>query len=130
MNRNRSLIFTRVLYILFAIETIIIIWIAYKDIDSSIAFKFGIGYILLTLFLLLYIPLIAIFNLRKFKWAEIKKRVAKFIALFILFSTINYISSYVIRDTNKDLLNVFSGALGLAFGLSFIDVILLKKKDN
>lgn len=130
MKKNRVLIFTRILYILFAIGTIILLLMAYKGIDSRIAFKFGIGYIFLTFFLLLYIPLITILNLRKLKWIEIRKRLFKFIASFTLFGTLNYIIDYVLRPSNIDLFREFSIALGLAFGITFIDVTFLKKKDD
>lgn len=130
MKKNRVLIFNRILYILFAIGTIILLWMTYKDIDSRIAFKFGIGYLFLTFFLLLYIPFITILNLRKLKWIEIRKRLFKFIALFILFGTLNYILDHVFRPSNIDLFREFSIALGLAFGISFIDVTFLKKKDD
>jgi hypothetical protein len=126
--KDTALIFTRILFILFAIGTIILLWMVYKDIDSSIAFKFGIGYLFLTLFLLLYVPIITILNLRKLKWVEIRKRLFKFIALFILFSALNYISDCVFRHSNIDLFRVFSNAAGFAFGITFIDVIFLKKE--
>jgi hypothetical protein len=100
----------------------------YKDIHSSIAFTFAIGYVLLTFLLLLYVPIITIINSRKLKWVEIRKRLFKFIALFILFSALNYIYDCVFRHSNIDLFRVFSSAAGLAFGISFIDVTLLKKE--
>lgn len=128
MKKNRVLIFTRILYILFAIGTISLLWMAYKDIDSRMAFKFGIGYLFLTFFLLLYIPFITILNLRTLKWIEIRKRLSKFIALFTLFGTLNYTFDYVFRVSKIDLFREFSNALGLAFGISFIDVTLLKIK--
>lgn len=115
---------------LFAIGTIIILWMVYKNIDSGIAFKFAIGYVFLTLFLILYVPIITILNLRKSKWVEIRKRLFKFIALFILFSALHYIYDCVFRHSNIDLFRVFSSAIGLAFGISFIDVTFLKKKEN
>jgi hypothetical protein len=38
MKKNPTLLFTRILYVLFAIGTIISIFIVYKDIDSRITF--------------------------------------------------------------------------------------------
>ncbi|PAB57391.1 hypothetical protein [Anaeromicrobium sediminis] len=130
MKKNKLLIFTRILYILFAIGTIIVFWMVYKDIDSSFAFKFGIGYVFLTFFLLLYVPFVTILNLRKLKWVEIRRRVIKFIGLFISFGTLNYIFDYVFRPSNIDLFREFSSGLGLAFGISFIDVTFFKKKES
>ncbi|CAH2214702.1 hypothetical protein [Tepidibacter aestuarii] len=130
MKKDISLSFTKIMYFLFAVGTIILLLMSYTGIGSSIAFKFGIGYLILTFFLLLYIPVITILNLRKLKWVEIRKRLFKFIVLFTLFGTINYISGYVLRPSDIDLLRVFSGPLGLAFGISFIDVTFLKKKQD
>jgi len=85
MKKNAVLIFTRTLYMLFIIGTIISLFIVYKDIDNSFAFKFLMGYLFFTFFLLLYVPFITILNSRKLKWVEIRKRLTKFIALFVLF---------------------------------------------
>lgn len=130
MKKNTTLVFTKILYILFIIGTIISLFIVYKNIGSSSAFKFLMGYLFLTFFLLLYIPLITILNLRKLKWVEVRKRLFKFIALCVLFGGLNYGFDYVFRPSNIDLFREFSIALGLAFGASFIDVTFLKKKEN
>lgn len=129
MKKNRLLIFTKILYILFGIGTILVLVIVYKDIDSKFAFKFAVGYLFFALFLLLYVPFITFLNLRKLKWIEIRKRLIKFITLFILFGTLNYGFDYVFKPTGIDLFREFSTALGLAFGISFIDVTFLKKKE-
>jgi len=130
MKKNATLLFTRILYVLFAIGTIILLFIVHKDMNNRITFIFGIGYIFLTFFMLLYIPFITFFNLRKFKWIEIRKRLFRFIALFILFGASNYGLNYFFRPSNIDLYKSFSSALGLAFGITFIDVIFLKNKKD
>lgn len=128
MKDHKVLNFTRLLYTLFGISTIIMFWMVYKDIDSSIGFKFGIVYLFLTFFLLIYTPIITILNLLNLKWIHIRKRVFKFVILFIFFGSLNYIFDYFFRPSNIDLLREFSVALGLAFGISFLDIIFLKKK--
>lgn len=130
MKKNETLLFTRILYALFAIGTIILLFIVHKDMDNRITFIFGIGYIFFTFFMLLYIPFIAFFNLRRFKWIEIRKRLVRFIALFILFGASNYSLNYFFRPSNIDLYKSFSSALGLAFGITFIDVTFLKNKKD
>lgn len=130
MKNNTVLNFTRILYILFAIATIILLWMVYKDIDNSIAFKFGIGYVFFSFFLILYVLFITILNSKKLKWVEIRKRLFKFITLFILFGSLNYIFDYVFRPSKIDLFRGFSSGLGLAFGISFMDIIFLKKKED
>lgn len=128
MKKNIIPIFTRVLYIIFAIQTVILLWVVYKDINSDITFKFAIAYLFLTFFLLFYTPFITILNLKRLRWVDIRKRLFKFITLFVLFGTLNYGFDYVFRPSNIDLLRAFSISFGLAFGISFIDVIFLKKK--
>jgi len=88
------------------------------------------GYFFLTFFMFLYVPFITILNSRKLKWVEIRKRLFKFIAVFILFGALNYGFDYVFRPSNIDLFREFSIALGLAFGGSFIDVTFLKKIES
>ena len=112
---------------IFLIGTIIAFFIVYKQIDSRIAFKFLIGYLFLAIFMVLYIPFITIVNSRRLKWLELKKRLIKFITLLLLFASINYILDWILRPLNVNLIKNISVALGLAFGISFIDVIFLKK---
>jgi hypothetical protein len=128
LRRDKLLILTRVLYILFLIGTIISLVIVYKDIKNNIAIKFVIGYVILTFFLLLYIPIVTILNLRKSKLIDIKTRMIKFISLFIIFTALNYGIDFILRHSNINIFREIPTALGLAFGLSFIDVILFKKK--
>lgn len=75
-----------------------------------------------------YIPLTVIRNSRELKWPEIKKRIYKFIILFIIFGAINYGLDYLLRPSKIDLMRQFLRALALAFGISFTDVIFLKNK--
>lgn len=128
MKKNILLVLTRTLYALFTIGTIISLFIVYKDIDSSFAFKLVMGYLFFTFFMLLYVPLVTILNSRRLKWSEIKKRLFKFIASFVMLGVANYVLNYVFMPSNIDLFRVLSTALGLAFGISFIDVIFLKKE--
>lgn len=130
MKKNVLLIFTRILYTLFFIGTVISIFIVYKDIDSSITFKFLIGYLFFIFFLLLYVIFITIFNSRKLKWVEIKGRLFKFISLFILFGALNYVFDYAFRPSNIDLFREFSIAIGLSFGISFISITLHKRETE
>lgn len=119
---------TRVLYILFAIGTIILLWMVYNHIDGKMALYFGIAYVFLTLFLIVYVPIVTIFNLRKFKWFYVGKRLYKFFILFVVFGTLNYAFDYIFRSSSINLFRNLSIALGLAFGISFSDIILKKKE--
>ncbi|WP_123054362.1 hypothetical protein [Clostridium sp. JN-1] len=132
MRKNIVLIFTKILYILFIVGTIVLLFISNKhiDIDNDIAFKFGMSYFFLTLFMLLYVPFITILNSRKLKFHKIRKRLFKFFAMLILFGTLNYAFDYVYRPSKIDLLREFSTALGVVFGWCFIDITFLKNKEN
>jgi hypothetical protein len=116
--------------VLFAIGTILSLFIVYTHIDNRLAFRFLIGYLFFAFFMLLYVPLITVLNLRKFKWIDIRKRGFRFIALFILFGASNYILDYFFRPSHIDLYRTFFNALGLAFGLSFWDATFFKNKKN
>ena len=99
MKKSKQLIFTKILYSLFTIMTILSLFIVYKNSDNDLSFKFLVGYIFLVFFMLAYVPLIAIVNTRKYKWVYIRKSIFKFIALFILLSILNYVFDYIIRPS-------------------------------
>ena len=127
MEKNKILVLTKILYVLFAISTAISLFIVYKDIRS--AFRFVVAYVLFTFFMLLYVPLITFFNLRKFQWRKVRRIAVRFITLIILFSSINYILEYFFRSSGSNLYRAVFNALGLAFGISFFEVTFLKNKD-
>ena len=122
------IIFTRILYVLAVIGTVISLFIVYKDIDSIFAIRFLMGFLYFALFMLLYISFITVINLRKFQGAEIRKRLLKSIVLFISFGVLNYVFDYFFRPSNMNSFREFSVALGLSFGITFTDAILLKSK--
>lgn len=124
--RDKTSIFTKILYVVFVIGTIISLFIVYKNIDSNIAFNFVMGYLCLSIFMVFYIFYITIVNSKKLKWLEIRKKLFRLIALFALFVVLNYTFDYYFRPSNINLFRTFSIAFGLSFGISFIDVILLK----
>ncbi|MHC1723006.1 MAG: hypothetical protein AB9836_07385 [Aminipila sp.] len=129
MKKNAAvLIFTRILYVMAVIGTIISLFIVYKDIDSVFAIRFLLGFLYFATFMLLYISFITVINSRKFQGAEIRKRLLKFIVLFILFGVFNYVFDYFFRPSNINFFREFSVALGLSFGITFTDAIFLKSK--
>jgi hypothetical protein len=66
-------------------------------------------------------------NSRKLKWTEMRKRILRFSVFFILFSILNVGFDYVIRPADIDAFRVFSNAFGVSFGISFMDVLFLRK---
>lgn len=130
MKKGKVLVFTRILYVLFAISTIISLFIVYKDINGNIAFRFLIGYVFFTFFFIIYIPIITILNSRKLKWIDIRKRLFKLVILFALLGASNYGLDFIFRPSKIGLYRELPIALAFAFGISFIDVIFLKNKKN
>ena len=130
MKKNVLLTFTKILYTVCIIGTLITLFIVYKRVDSSIAYKFVVGYVLLAFFMILYIPIVTILNSRKLKWMEIRRRLFRFIGLIIVYGTINCIFDYFFRHSKIDLFRAFSHPLGFAFAISFLDVIFFKNNDN
>ncbi|GAA0077001.1 hypothetical protein UT300005_13790 [Clostridium sp. CTA-5] len=130
MNKGKTLLFTKVLYSIFIIWTILTFFIIYNNVNNNIALKAVIGYALFTFFMLLYIPIITLFNARNLKWNYIKKVLKKFIFLFITIFIVNCAFDYIFKSSNIDIFNSCSHALGLSFGLAFIDIIFLKKEKE
>ena len=127
---KNNILLIPILYVIFIIGTIIMLFIAYMNIDCSIPTPLIIGYLVLTLSLVIYTFIRTIFNLRKLRWFEIRERVFKFITLFVSFGILNYSFDYFFRHSNIDLFKEFSTSLGLIFALSFVDITFLKKKEN
>ena len=125
MKKYTGFTFTKVLYILFGIGTIVALFIVYKDMDGIFAFRFVMGYVFLTLFLLIYTGIVTTLKLKRLKWIEIRKRIFRFILLFILFSGLNYGVGYF-RSSVPDFYGIFSTSFGLSFGISFMDMIFSK----
>src|SRR5699024_5488202 len=95
MKKNKVLVFTRILYTLFAIGTIMSRFIVYKDIDNDFAFKFVVGYVFLTFFFIICILFITILNLGKLKWIDMRKRISSFIISFVTLVALSYVFDYL-----------------------------------
>ncbi|MEG0295235.1 MAG: hypothetical protein RR620_00870 [Clostridium sp.] len=128
MKKGKILVFTKSLFVLFIICTIVSFIIVYNNIDSRIAFNFLIAYLALSFFMLVYVPTMIIVKSRNLTWIDVRKRIVKLCVVFITFSSSSYIFDLVFRSSNIDLVRNLTIALGLSVGLSFIDIILLKKK--
>ena len=124
---NKILLFTKIIYSLFLTCTIITGTIVYSNVDNNIATKFVMGYAVFVLFMLLYVPIITLFNARKLKRDYLKKVLTKFIFLFSIMFILNCAFNYIFKNSNIDILRAGSNALGLSFGLAFLDVTFFKK---
>ncbi|AVK47619.1 hypothetical protein AXY43_06010 [Clostridium sp. MF28] len=127
---SKALLFNKVIYLVFFICTIITFIIVYSNIDNSMASKFVIGYAVFALFMLLYVPIITLFNARKLKWDYLRKVLNKFVIMFATFFVLNCTFDYIFKSPNVDILNAASHAVGLSFGLAFVDVTFLERRKN
>lgn len=127
MKKSVSLLNTKIIYILFAIATIVSAFIIYNDIKNRIAIGFIIGYIFFVALFLLYNVFITILKVKQLKYKEIKVRLFMFVMSFILFSVSAYIFDYLFKPAKINLDRNISIAFGVAFGISFFDLLLSKK---
>lgn len=118
-----------IIYTLFVVGTIIVLVIVNKNIDNTASFYFVIGYVIFLLLSLLYFIIATVINIRILKWSDIRKRLFKFITLFILISATTYILKYIFRPSDIDVFD-FGTPLGLALGLSFFDLMFFKEKNE
>ena len=128
MKNNIS--FTKIIYLLIIVATIITGFIVYKDIDSKVAIGFVVGYVIFLFVYLLFTIFITIYNSRKFKWIELRRRFFKVAIYFITISVLNYILDYFFRPSEIDLFKILTRAFAIAFGICFSDVMFFKKKEN
>ncbi|MGG7165265.1 hypothetical protein [Clostridium ihumii] len=130
MEKNKSVKCTRFLYSTFLILTIIMLFMVYKDFSGKMGLTLGMIYVFFTFFIILYTIIIIVVNLKKSKDKNIVKRLTRFIMIFLLVGIFNYILDKIFTPSDINLVKNFSIALGLAIGVSFFDIILLKNKEN
>ena len=130
MKKNKRLLLTKIIHFLVLIWTIITLIIVYNNVHNNIASKFVIGYALFALLMLLYIPIIILFNIRKLKYYYIKKVLKKFIFSFIIFFLFKYVFEYIFNHSNIDILDVCFDAMRLSFGTTLVDAIFLKEEKE
>ena len=80
--------------------------------------------------MLLYVPIITLFNARKLKWNYLSRILIEFIFLFVIMFALNCTFDYIFKNSNINILHAGSHALGLSFGLAFVDVTFLKKEKK
>jgi hypothetical protein len=126
MNKNKISLITKIIFTLFLISTCIILFMSYKDFNNSFAYKFAMVYVCLIVFIILYIPFITLYSLKKLKWIEIRKILIRFTLILLFLGTSNHIFDYYFRPSNIDLFREFSTAFGIAFGATFGNIIFQK----
>ncbi len=127
MRKNMNL--AKAFTIIVVIQTVIALLIAYKGIDNWIATKFRWVYLGCIVIYLIYIPIAIIINIKKLERGNLKKRAMGFIKSFVGFSLLNYASNYF-EISSTSLLNSIAIAFGVSFGIYFLDIAWLKKKEK
>lgn len=115
-------IITTIMYSLFAIGTVITLFIVYRDIKNPFAVKFVIGYAIFAFIFIFYIGLITILKVRKLKWIEIRNRLYKFLIVFTVFFIINIVFTYLLKG-QVDVLKQIAVPFGCALGIAFLDLL-------
>ncbi|WP_199621991.1 hypothetical protein [Paenibacillus alkalitolerans] len=108
---------------------VISLLIAYKDIDTPLAFKFLVGYVIYLVLYALYLTSAILINMRKLTWIEISKRLFTFIISFIFLSGSLFLFNYIFRPSEIDVGDLII-PLGLSVGIAFFDLMIFGKKDN
>lgn len=75
----------------------------------------------------LYFIFVIVLNIRQLKWFEMRKRLLKFIGMFVSFSVVILVLDYFFRPSEIDFVRTFSISLGSSFGMSFYDLFKMKK---
>jgi len=121
---------TIILYAIFILSTVALMVIIYKDIDSPLAFKFVIGYLIFLGIFLLYLFTLTAIKMKKLKWIKIRKRLFKFLFWFVLLVVSNYIIRIVAHRPSKGLIGDLANPFGFALGFAFLNVIFDENEDN
>ncbi|PLT28460.1 hypothetical protein CUU66_18315 [Peribacillus deserti] len=116
-----------IIYTSVFIGTIIMLFIVYKDINNDFAFAFIIGFLIILLLSFIYFIVLVLYNMRKLKWLEIRKRVIKFVIYFIVISACTYLLKYIFQHSKIDIYD-FGTPLGISVSLAFFDLIFSKEE--
>lgn len=117
---------TSIICTLCVLSTVIISFITYMDIDNSFSFGFILGYVVFIIVVSFYWIIKLISNIKKVKWFELRKRLLKFVGLFISFSAAIYIFNYMFRSSQIDMYDL-SIPFAMALSLTFFDLFSFKE---
>lgn len=124
--KDKSLLFTKILYGVLAAWTILLLIIIKININSSFSKIFGFGYITLVLFSLIYVPIITFRNAKKAQKIYVKKAFKSFVISYI--STFAFFFILNLFFNKFTITNMLIKSLGISFGTSFWNITMLNKK--
>ena len=130
MERSPLFRLTIFLYVIFGVSTAGLIFIMIKNIDSPLAFKFVIGYLIFLLVFFIYLVTITVMGMRKLKRYNIRKRLVKFLLWFIGLGAATYIFNFIFHRPYQGPIEVLDVPLGMALGLAFMDLLFFKDDEE
>ncbi|OCA92861.1 hypothetical protein [Pseudobacillus wudalianchiensis] len=114
----------------FLVSTIFLLFMAYKDFDGPYAFKFVAGYLIYLLIMAVYLLTVMIMSIRKLNKIEIRKKMFKFMSLFLLLSTISYMFNYFFQPARDHSYGFLFTSLGFSLGVTFIGSTLFREEES
>lgn len=118
--RNWNIILFNLLFFVF---TAIVLIIVYKDIDFPYAVPLLMAYAVYLTMILVYFLGATLWKARYLSKKESVKRLRTFVGYFSLFLLVSLGVDMVIKDGPLSLYSLIPIPFGLAFGLSFFDLI-------
>lgn len=118
------------LSVLFGLATVIVLTMTYFDLNGEWVFPFLIGYVFLTFFMLLYVPIVTLIQVKHVQSDVLRKKVRTFLVSFFLFLALGHVTNLLFFPQKADLLYSAMIAFGVAFGSSFVETIFFKNTEN
>lgn len=118
--KNKRNLLVNIMYMIFIIGTITTMVIVYKDIKGLAAIRLVIGYVIFLILFVIYFIFSTVLNMKKLKVAQLRKKLFKFIAIFIVFWAIDVLILYIIKG-QVNIIDKMFVPLGCAFGITFWD---------
>lgn len=121
---------TRILLSTMAISTILLILVCISDnkiIIQKFMSVYGISFFLL---FFIYIPIVTLLQLKSLSKKDSKDRLVRFAKCFICYFLISGCLSIVFKSKDHTMFRIISMSLGASFGISFFDLLILKKTSE
>ncbi|SEO61204.1 hypothetical protein [Paenibacillus sp. OV219] len=130
MNRiRRSRISLLTIYFLLLLAGLILLLVlVYLDVGSRWAIIYAVSYFAVLLLSLLYSVVVVIMRAVKLPWPDLRRRLLTFLVTYSSFVIINLIFTYFSHPSSVNLSRLLLRPIGIALGLSFFDLIFMRRK--
>ncbi|CEG27064.1 hypothetical protein [Bacillus sp. B-jedd] len=112
------------LYTLLMVGFVVLMFIIYLNPVAKWAYYFVLGYVVFLLISGVFLLVAAGAKLKNLKKAEIKKRILRFILIFVGLLATQILLNFIMTGAAGDL--KIGSPLGLAIGVSFLDLLFIK----